>query len=135
MTFDPDHLRTLHEAARRAFPMSYTRMQTEQVIAVYLVNHVDDILALADAQAESERRLAEWDERLAERRHEIEFREDGWTIAHPLHERIEGSLFDCQRQWFDVDPGVRGRFYLEDNGSIGARLAAQTPPAADGGEQ
>lgn len=46
-------------------------------------------------------------------RHIIEFRNDGWTIQHPLSERIDGSLFDCEyARWTGGDPGIRGRWYL-----------------------
>lgn len=97
-------------------------------LIVHLRNHApawwDEIERLRDE-------VAAWNGRMDERRHEIEFRDDGWTIAHPLHERIEGTLFDCRRQWFDTDPGVRGRFYLNDDGSIGAPLAATTPTEGD----
>lgn len=72
-------------------------------------------------------------------RHQIQFTNDGWTIQHPLHERLDGSLFDCDLRWVpDVDPdsaslhgnkdpGLRGVFWLDDDGTIGARIV--------GGEQ
>ena len=62
-------------------------------------------------------------EQLADDRHVIEFRDDGWTIAHPLSERLNlDSLFDCQHRWNDVDPGVRGRFELINPTTIGGRI-------------
>lgn len=62
---------------------------------------------------------------LDERRHVIQFTDDGWTIAHPLHERLDlDSLFDCDMRWDDDDPGVRGRFWLNDDGTIGAALGS-----------
>src|SRR5688500_17961819 len=44
--------------------------------------------------------------------HIIEFRDDGWTVMHPVQERVDGSLFDCGMRWYDEDPGVRGRYVL-----------------------
>lgn len=59
-------------------------------------------------------------------RHIIQFAEDGWTIAHPLVERLNlDTLFDCQMRWADEDPGVQGRFYLNAGGSIGPAYQAQ----------
>ena len=51
-------------------------------------------------------------EELFDRRHLIELRPDGWTIQHPLHERLEGSLFDCAATWDLDDIGMHGRFVL-----------------------
>lgn len=46
-------------------------------------------------------------------RHIIEFRDDGWTIAHPLEERLNlDTLFGCGVTWSDGDIGYRGRYYL-----------------------
>jgi hypothetical protein len=59
---------------------------------------------------------------LNEHRHVIQFRDDGWTIAHPLPERLDGSLFDCPMIWRDDDPGVRGRFWLGEDGTLGGPL-------------
>lgn len=54
-----------------------------------------------------------------DRVHLIEFRDDGWTIQHTLTERIDGTLFDCPlSNWTGGDPGVRGRFVLEADGSL-----------------
>lgn len=57
----------------------------------------------ADTQARLEQLLDEED-------HVIQFGEDGWIIAHPLRERLDGSLFDCEARWDADDPGIRGRF-------------------------
>jgi hypothetical protein len=52
--------------------------------------------------------------------HLIEFRDDGWTVQHPLVERLGGSLFDCPlSKWSHDDPGVRGRFELRPDGTLG----------------
>lgn len=57
--------------------------------------------------------------------HQIEFRDDGWTILHTLAERIDGSLFDCPlSNWTHGDPGERGRFVLHDSGTLGRRIDA-----------
>ncbi len=53
--------------------------------------------------------------------HVIEFRDDGWTIKHTLAERLDGdAVFDCDLAcWAGGDPGVRGRFELVDDRTIG----------------
>jgi hypothetical protein len=59
--------------------------------------------------------------------HLIELRQDGWTIAHPIRERLDlDTLFDCQAYWRDGDIGVYGRFQLlhedeYDNWVLGER--------------
>jgi hypothetical protein len=63
--------------------------------------------------------LARLEELLAEEHHVIQFSDNGWIISHPLRERLDGSLFDCSAKWKDDDPGMRGRFWLLDDGSIG----------------
>ena len=65
--------------------------------------------------------LARLEGLLAEDHHVIQFANQGWTIAHPLRERLDGSLFDCEVFWDADDPGVRGRFRLEDDGTLGDR--------------
>lgn len=45
----------------------------------------------------------------------IQFSADGWIISHPLRERLEGSLFDCDMAWRGGDIGLRGRFRLLRN--------------------
>ena len=53
--------------------------------------------------------------------HVIEFRDDGWTVQHPIVERITGSLFDCDfAHWDAGDIGYRGRFvlYQDDEGQL-----------------
>lgn len=48
--------------------------------------------------------------------HLIEFRNDGWTVQHPVIERIDGTLFDCRfANWDMGDIGLRGRFVLVEN--------------------
>jgi uncharacterized protein DUF6085 len=73
------------------------------------------------------RTLARVEELLAEKHHIIQFRDDGWIISHPLQERLNGSLFDCPMRWDEVDPGIRGRFWLTDDGSIGAPCTFEEP--------
>jgi hypothetical protein len=64
---------------------------------------------------------------LEEDHHIIQFTDHGWTIAHPIRERIHlDTLFDCPVRW-DEDPGVRGRFVVEwdeeaDDWVLGKRL-------------
>lgn len=69
------------------------------------------------------------DEMLAEEGHVIEFRDDGWTIAHPFRERFNGSLFECPMRWDGGDIGYRGRFELlwDDDGKpyVGERINAE----------
>ncbi len=54
--------------------------------------------------------------------HLIEFRKNGWTVQHPVAERIEGSLFECRfANWDGGDVGLRGRYVLyydEDQGAL-----------------
>lgn len=70
---------------------------------------------------------------LDDTRHLIEFRNDGWTILHPLAERIDVTdLFDCPFRWDMGDVGYRGRYWchLDEDGDvcIGERFA---DPEAD----
>lgn len=59
---------------------------------------------------------------LVETRHLIEIRDDGWTIAHPLIERVHlDLLFDCPARWIWPDPGKRGRFWLTEDYKLGTR--------------
>lgn len=52
-------------------------------------------------------------ELLAEEHHVIDLRDDGWTISHPLRERLNGTLFDCEITKEVFDPGgLRGRYEL-----------------------
>ena len=73
--------------------------------------------AAPDSKVSYERFL----ELLADRDHQIQFSDDGWIIAHPLYERLDGSLFDCTMRWHG-DPGVRGRFWLHGDGSLCGRI-------------
>lgn len=53
--------------------------------------------------------------------HEIEFRNDGWTVQHPISERLDGSLFDCDfANWDAGDIGYRGRYtlYMDEDGQL-----------------
>lgn len=59
------------------------------------------------------------DQLLEETYHVIQFTDTEWIIAHPLRERLNGSLFDCRILWNDGDPGVRGRYVLQENGDLG----------------
>jgi len=54
------------------------------------------------------------DLRILDDRHLIQFTDSGWTIAHPIRERLDlDTLFDCKADWGGDDPGMRGRFVLE----------------------
>lgn len=63
---------------------------------------------------------------LAEDRHIIQLRDNGWTILHPFQERYSGdliALFNCPFTliWEEEDdPVVRGRFFLNPDGTLGA---------------
>lgn len=53
--------------------------------------------------------------------HLIEFRNNGWTVQHPLKECIDGSLFDCpMANWEGGDIGYRGRYvlYADEDGQL-----------------
>ena len=55
--------------------------------------------------------------------HLIQFTEAGWTIAHPISERIDlDSLFACPVRWDGDDPGVSGVFELLDAETIGEEV-------------
>lgn len=59
-------------------------------------------------------------EMIKEEEHLIRFTDRGWTVAHPIRERLEGTLFDCRVCWDDdFDPMVRGIFRLFPDGSLG----------------
>ena len=59
-------------------------------------------------------------ELIKEEEHLIRFTDRGWTVAHPIRERLEGTLFDCRVCWDnDYDPGVRGTYRLFSDGSLG----------------
>lgn len=49
---------------------------------------------------------------LADRDHRIQFRNDGWTIEHPLSERLDGTLLGCPFKWTDGDIGIRGTWIM-----------------------
>lgn len=63
---------------------------------------------------------------LAEDRHIIQLRDNGWTILHPFQERYSGdltALFNCPLTliWEEADdPGVRGRYFLNGDGTLGS---------------
>lgn len=59
---------------------------------------------------------------LTEEHHIIQFTNFGWMIAHPLKERLDGSLFDCRLnlKW-DSDLDLRGQFWLLDDGTVGEK--------------
>lgn len=79
---------------------------------VYAIDNFRSLLA--------EHRLAVVE--LGDGRHIVELRDDGWTIQHPVGERIDGSLFDCKVGWKLGAPNVTGRFYLNDDGSLGEKI-------------
>lgn len=54
--------------------------------------------------------------------HIIQFREDGWTIQHPIRERIKGTLFSCPIHEFSYENfhTFRGYYWLNEDGSLKA---------------
>ncbi len=44
--------------------------------------------------------------------HLIRLTRRGWTIAHPLAERLDGSLFECDAYWDEEDLGMYGTYEL-----------------------
>ena len=65
--------------------------------------------------------IAELVKRAPDEGHLIEFRNDGWTVQHPLAERLGGSLFDCpMANWDGGDIGVRGTYvlYADEDGQL-----------------
>lgn len=61
------------------------------------------------------------DQLLLETNHIVQFTDRGWTVAHPIRERLNGSLFECRVFWDADDPGVRGKFELDTDGNLGGR--------------
>lgn len=56
---------------------------------------------------------------LGDARHAVEFREDGWTMMHPLSERLNGTLFDCSVDVSHIEePAVLGRYWLQEDGTL-----------------
>jgi hypothetical protein len=77
------------------------------------------LVAAARVRDPEPEEMARLREALAERRHMIEFRDDGWTVAHPLHERLDlETLFDCRLPVVREDGGLRGRFWMDADGTI-----------------
>lgn len=66
-----------------------------------------------------------------EERHRIRFTDEGWTIEHPLIERLDGSLFGCRigvdsdAVWVHEDPLQRGIFELAADGTVGEQVEPQ----------
>lgn len=61
--------------------------------------------------------------------HLIEFRNDGWTVQHPVAERIDGSLFDCHyANWDAGDIGYRGRYVLTMDEEGQLNIGAEVTP-------
>lgn len=85
--------RCYEHAASHISPWGMGRIEEYAVYDLRLVNRFEDLLV--------------------EERHVIQFGNGGWTVAHPLNERINGTLFDCKVHWDWDDPGVRGKFWLE----------------------
>lgn len=54
--------------------------------------------------------------------HVIQFDENGWTIQHPLIERLKGSLFSCPMKWQGGDLGLRGRYMMLGNFHVGDEI-------------
>lgn len=58
------------------------------------------------------------DELSSDEDHFIKFNADGWTIQHPIRERLEGTLFECYLTWDGGDVGLRGVYHLLDNYTV-----------------
>lgn len=60
--------------------------------------------------------------------HLIEFTDSGWTIMHPLEERMGGPdvVFECPMTWSEYTD-LRGRYVLNSDGTPG-ELVKPTPP-------
>jgi hypothetical protein len=56
--------------------------------------------------------------------HIIHFDPNGWTIQHPVRERIAGDLLDCHTNRFDYTAfaDYRGYYVLNDDGSLRATI-------------
>lgn len=55
--------------------------------------------------------------------HLIQFGEFGWVIQHPLHERANGVLFDCEYSWKNQEAPVKfGRFVLLEGNVLGREV-------------
>lgn len=72
------------------------------------------------AKSITTKQLLQIAELLEEDLHIIQFTKYGWTIAHPLQERLDlKTLFDCTFKWKGSDFGYRGTFYLLDEKTVG----------------
>lgn len=59
---------------------------------------------------------------LEETRHVVQYSGWDWTVAHPIRERLDlESLFACTVRP-KIDHNYHGRFWLNDNGTIGEPL-------------
>lgn len=67
------------------------------------------------------RALAEIRATLTDRTHLVEFHADGWTVLHPMSERLDGSLLDCTVSFHHLDgpPRNLGLYFVTDEGEIG----------------
>ena len=67
---------------------------------------------------------------MAEDRHIIQLTDNSWTILHPFNERFGGdpsALFNCPLTLIwenNDDPGVRGRYFLNVDGTLGAAVSS-----------
>jgi hypothetical protein len=46
-------------------------------------------------------------------KHYVKLSHDGWTIQHPISERLNGTLFNCDVTWTGGDVSVYGTFVME----------------------
>jgi hypothetical protein len=52
--------------------------------------------------------------------HLVHFDDEGWTVVHPLSERMDDmTLLSCRARWGGDDPGVRGTYRLLSNTEYG----------------
>jgi Family of unknown function (DUF6085) len=92
------------------------------------VSPLEQVLASARLIAEGSRSEVDFamltnamellDEEAAAAQHVIVFTDDGWTVLHPLTERLDESIVGCPFRWTGPDPGVRGRFVMAQPDTI-----------------
>lgn len=81
----------------------------------HLLNADDQFRGPSDRQATIAKLLADLDEH----RHAVAFDADGWMVQHPLSERLDGSLFECEVSFSNLEePPALGRFWIETDGSL-----------------
>jgi hypothetical protein len=124
-----DDAQRLAEIRRRAWSKGW--LPPTSTVA-FLLDHIDALTARAE-KAEAERDALRAILHADIDYHVIELRDDGWTVMHPFAERLKPeTLFACSMRWEDGDIGVRGRYVLNEDGTLGAPFDLAPSPVEGG---